>query len=89
MFDKGFWGGTFGVDTKRKVYEFAEGSDDFKRLYVTVGNEDVKLHDIPKDVRTEISRQLFIEGSPLTSENIAKEYLDKGRPKIQMLIKMP
>ena len=23
----------------------------------------------------------LVEGSPLTSENIAKEYLDKGRPK--------
>ena len=81
MFDKGFWGGTFGVDTKRKVYEFEEGSDDFKRVYVKVDDATIYLKEIPPNVRTKISRQLFISGEALSSEAIAKEWVDKGKPK--------
>ena len=81
MFDKGFWGGTAGVDTKRKVYEFEEGSDDFDRLYVKVDDATIYLKEIPLNVRTKISRQLFISGEALSSEAIANEWVDKGKPK--------
>ena len=84
MFDRGGVNqirSLFSGDPTKRVYEYEEGSDDFERLYVKVGDEDVKLHDIPKDVRTHILRQLFISGEALTSENIAEEYVNAGRPK--------
>ena len=81
MFDKGFWGGTAGIDTKRKVYEFEEGSDDFDRLYVKVDDATIYLKEIPPNVRSEILRQLFIGGEALSSEAIANEWVNKGKPK--------
>ncbi len=71
----------FGGDPTKQVYEYKEGSDDFKRLYVEIGDETVYLHDIPLNLRSHILRQLFITGEALTSENIAEEYVNAGRPK--------
>ena len=80
MFDKGFFGGTFGIDTKKKIYDFEEGSDDFKRLYIKVNDETIYLQEIPTNVRSTILRQLFISGEALTSENIANEWVNAGKP---------
>lgn len=80
MFDKGFFGGTFGFDTKKKIYDYEEGSDDFKRLYIKVNDETIYLQEIPKNVRSTILRQLFISGEALSSENIANEWVNAGKP---------
>ena len=80
MFDKGFFGGTFGIDREKGVYEFEEGSDDFKRLYVKVNDETIYLKEIPPNVRSSIMRQLFVSGESLTSENIANEWVNTGKP---------
>mgnify|MGYP003145969255 CR=1 FL=1 len=80
MFDKGFFGGTFGIDSKKKIYDYEEGSDDFKRLYVKVNDETIYLQEIPTNVRSTILRQLFISGETLTSENVANEWVNAGKP---------
>jgi len=69
-----------GGDPTKKVYDFEKGSDDFKRLYVEIGDEAVYLKEIPTNVRSTILRQLFISGEALTSENIAKEWVNAGKP---------
>jgi len=80
MFDKGIFGSPFGIDKKVAVYEVERGSDDFKRLYVKVNDETIYLQEIPTNVRSTILRQLFISGEALTSENIANEWVNAGKP---------
>ena len=80
MFDKGIFGSPFGIDKKVGVYEVERGSDDFKRLYVKVNDETIYLQEIPPNVRSSIMRQLFISGESLTSESIANEWVNTGKP---------
>ena len=83
MFDKGFFGGTLGFDItgKKNVYHYEEGSKDFDRLYVEVGDQDIYLREIPMNVRSEISRNLLINGEPITTQNIANSWVEAGMPK--------